>query len=57
MRNASLAFEVLTRNPSLAHCYFLVFQTPSEMDIKPLRERYAEFISSRSAFQVTVNMY
>ena len=57
MRNASLAFEVLTRNPSLAHCYFLVFQTPSEMDIKPLRERYAEFISSGSAFQVTVNMY
>ena len=57
MRNASLAFEVLTGEPSLAHCYFLVFQTPSEMDIKPLRVRYAEFISSRSAFQVTVNMY
>ena len=56
MRNASLAFEILTRNPSLAHHYFLVFQTPSETIIKALRVRYAESIALLSALQVTVNM-
>ena len=48
MRNASPAFEILTRNSSLAHYQFLVFQTPSEMGIKALRVRYAEFIASMS---------
>ena len=56
MRNATLAIEILTRNPSLAHHYFWVFQTPSEMNIKALRVRYAKFIASLSALQVTVDM-
>ena len=56
MQNASPAIEILTRNPSLAHHYFLVFQTPSEMSIKALRVRYAEFIASLSVPQVTVDM-
>ena len=56
MPNASLSFEILTWNPSLAHHYFLVFQTPSEMSIKALRVRYAEFIASLSALQVTVDI-
>ena len=56
MRNASLAIEILTRSPSLAHHYFWVFQTPSEMSIKALRVRYAEFIASLNALQVTVDM-
>ena len=52
MRNASLAFEILTRNPSLVHHYFLFFQT----SIKALRVPYAEFIASLSVLQVTVDM-
>ena len=52
----SLAFEFLTQNSSLAHHWFLVFQTPSEMSIKGLRVRYARFITSLSALQVTVDI-
>ena len=55
MWNTSLAFEILTENSSLAHHYFLVFQTPSEMNVKGLRVRYAEFITSLSALQVIVD--
>ena len=56
MRNASLAIKILTRNSSLVHQYFLVFHTPSEMVIKGLRVRYAEFIASLIALQITVDM-
>ena len=56
MRNASLAIKILTRTSSLVHHYFLVFHTPSEMVIKGLRVRYAEFIASLIALQITVDM-
>ena len=56
MRNASVSFETLTQNLSLAHHQFLVFQTPSDMSIKEFRVRYAEFIISLSALPVTVDI-
>ena len=56
MQNASLAFEILTQNSSLAHHQFLVFQAPSEMSIKELRVRYTEFFTSLSVLQVTVDI-
>ena len=56
MRNANLAFEILTQSSSLEHNQFLVFQTPSEMSIKGLKLRYAKFITSLSALQVAVDI-
>ena len=56
MRNASRAFGFLTRNPTRARLYHIVFWTPSESSIKGIRVRYTGFLNLRSISKGTVDM-
>ena len=52
----SVAFGFLTRNPTWAHYQLSVFQKPSEMSIKGIRVRYADFLALLNVFKGTVNV-
>lgn len=50
MRNVSSSyFWILTQNSSSAYFYIIDSQTPTEMCIKGIKERFAEFMTFRRA--------
>ena len=56
MQNASFSFEYLTVKFARAHHQFLVFQIASEVSIKGISLRFAEFITSLSILKGTIGI-
>ena len=55
MRNANLAFGILTWRLSWAHLYIINFQKPMQMCIKGVRVRYDALIISLCTLKGTVD--